>query len=55
MGYKNAQRRTQAKEVNETVTDGLNELAADFYDEKIVKLVQGLDTCLNRNGDYVEK
>jgi hypothetical protein len=43
------------EEVKETVIDWLNRLATDFYDEKIVKLVQGLDKCLNRNGDYVDK
>jgi hypothetical protein len=30
-------------------------LGADFHDEGIVKLVQHLDKCLNRNGDCVEK
>jgi hypothetical protein len=39
------------EEVQETVTDWLNGPAADFYDEGIVKLVQRLDKCLNRNGD----
>jgi hypothetical protein len=41
--------------VKETVTDWLNGLAADFYDKGIVKLVQHLDKCLNRNGGHVEK
>jgi hypothetical protein len=36
------------EEVEETVTDWLHALAA-------VRLVQRLDKCLNRNGDYVEK
>jgi hypothetical protein len=40
--------------VNETVTDWLNGVAADFYDKGIVKLVHRLDKCLNRNGNYVE-
>jgi hypothetical protein len=31
------------EEVEETVMDLLNGLAADFYDEKIIKLVQLLD------------
>jgi hypothetical protein len=31
--------------------DWLNEVAADFYDEGIVKLVRRLDKCLNRKGD----
>jgi hypothetical protein len=42
-------------EVKERVTEGLNELAADVRNEGIVKLVQRLDKCLNRNGNYVEK
>jgi hypothetical protein len=42
-------------EVKEAVIDLLNGLTADFYDEGIMKLVQRLDKCLNRNGDYVEK
>jgi hypothetical protein len=42
-------------QVIETIIDWWNCLAADFYDEGIVKLVQRLDKCLNRNGDYVEK
>jgi hypothetical protein len=33
----------------------LNGLAADFYDEGIIKLVQRLDKCLNHNGEYVQK
>jgi hypothetical protein len=40
--------------VKETVTDWLNGLAVDVYDEGIVKLVQRLDKCLNCNGDYIE-
>jgi hypothetical protein len=43
------------EEVKETVTDWLNGLVADCYDEGIVKLVQRLDKCLNHNGDHVEK
>jgi hypothetical protein len=42
-------------EVKEAVTDWLTGLAAEFYDEMIVTLVQRLDKCLNRNGDYIEK
>jgi hypothetical protein len=38
-----------------TVTNWLNRLAANFYDEVTVKLVQRLDKCLNCNADYVEK
>jgi hypothetical protein len=43
----NAHRWTQV------VMDWLNGLAADFYDEGIVKLVQSLNKCLNRNGNYI--
>jgi hypothetical protein len=42
------------EEVKETVTDWLNGLAADLYDERIVEFVQRLDKCLNRNRDYVQ-
>jgi hypothetical protein len=42
-------------EVKETVTAWLNGLAAEFYDEGIVKLLSRLDNCLNLYGDYVEK
>jgi hypothetical protein len=35
--------------------DWLNGLAAEFYDEGIVKLLSRLDKCLNLYGDYVEK
>jgi hypothetical protein len=38
-------------EVKETVTGWLNGLAAVFYDEGIIKLVECLDKCLNCNGD----
>jgi hypothetical protein len=41
-------------EVKETVTNWLNELAAVFYDEDIVRLAQRLHKCLNHNGDYVK-
>jgi hypothetical protein len=43
------------EEVKEIGTDWLNWLAADFYDEGIVRLVQYLDKSLNRNGDYAKK
>jgi hypothetical protein len=43
------------EEVKETVTDWLSGLAADFYDEGIVELVQRLDKCLSRNGNKAEK
>jgi histone-lysine N-methyltransferase SETMAR len=42
-------------EVKETVTAWLNGLAAEFYDEGIIKLLSRLDKCLNLYGDYVEK
>jgi hypothetical protein len=42
-------------EFKETATDWLNGLAADSYDEEIVKPVQRLDKCLKHNGDYAEK
>jgi hypothetical protein len=42
------------EEVKEIVIDLLKGLVADLYDE-IIKLVQGLDKCLNRNRRYVEK
>jgi hypothetical protein len=35
--------------------DWLNELAAYFYDEGIVRIVQRLDKRLNRNEDYIDK
>jgi hypothetical protein len=43
------------EQVNETITDWLNGLTADFCDEGIVTLVQRPDKYLNRKGDYVEK
>jgi hypothetical protein len=43
------------EEVKETVADRLNGLAADFYDERVVKPVQHLNKCLHRNRDYVKK
>jgi hypothetical protein len=45
----------QVEKVKETFTDKLKGLSTDFCDNGIVKLVQRLDKCLNRNGDYVEK
>jgi hypothetical protein len=49
MDSKNAHRQTQT-EAKETVADWLNGLAANFYDQGIVRLVQRLDKCLNLNG-----
>jgi hypothetical protein len=43
------------EEMKEAVTDCLNGLEADFCDEGIMKLVQHLDKCLNRNADLVKK
>jgi hypothetical protein len=37
------------QKVKETV------MAANVYDERIIKLVQCLDKCLNHNRDHVEK
>jgi hypothetical protein len=41
--------------MKEKVTDWLSGLAVNFYGEGIVKLVQYLDKCLNRNEGYLEK
>jgi hypothetical protein len=41
--------------MKEMVTDQLNVLAADFYDEGMVKLVQHLNKCLNYNWDHEPK
>jgi hypothetical protein len=49
------QRFSTDDEVKEEVTRYLNELAANFFDMAIQKLVQRLQKCLDRNGDYVEK
>jgi hypothetical protein len=43
------------EEIKETVSDWLKHLAADFYDEVIIKLVQCLDKCLYYNGNHAEK
>jgi hypothetical protein len=37
------------------VTDWLNGMAAYFCDDGKVKLMERMDKCLNRNGDYIEK
>jgi hypothetical protein len=39
------------EEVKESVPDSLNGLAADFYDEGILKLVLRVDKRLNPNGN----
>lgn len=49
------QRFSTDDEVKEEVTRYLNGLAANFFDMGIQKLVQRLQKCLDRNGDYVEK
>jgi hypothetical protein len=46
---------TTNKKVIEGVTDLLSGLVANFYGERIVKLVQHTNKCLNCNGSYVEK
>jgi hypothetical protein len=43
------------EEVKDVVKEWLNGLAAEVYDEGIVKLPSRLDNCLNLYGDYVEK
>jgi hypothetical protein len=48
MGSKN-------EEVENTATDCLNGLAANFYDEGIIRLMKRLDKCLNCNGNYIEE
>ena len=42
-------------EVQEEVMTWFKELAADFYDSGIQKLVPRLNKCLDNAGDYVEK
>ena len=42
-------------EVKEAVTTCFAPHAASFYDERIQKLVQRYDKCLNNGGNYVEK
>jgi hypothetical protein len=44
-----------AKAVKGTVTDWLNGLATDVYEERITRLVQSVDRYPNCNGDYTEK
>jgi len=41
-------------EVQEEDMTGFKELAADFYDSGIQKLVPSLNKCLDSAGDYVE-
>jgi hypothetical protein len=48
-------KRMATDEGAKVVTDWLNGLAAAFYDEGISKLLQHLDKCLNRYGDYIRK
>jgi len=42
-------------EVKEAVTTCFASQVASFYDERIQKLVQHYDKCLNNGGNYVEK
>jgi hypothetical protein len=46
---------TTDEEAKEAVTDWLNRPVADFYDKRIIRLVQCLCIYLNHNGDYVEE
>jgi hypothetical protein len=48
-------RLKSVEEVKDDVKEWLNGLAAEVYDEGIVKLLSRLDKCLNLYGDYVEK
>jgi hypothetical protein len=43
------------EEVKDAVKEWLNGVAAEVYDEGIVKLLSRPDKCLNLYGDYVEK
>jgi hypothetical protein len=43
------------EEVKDAVKEWLQGLAAEVYDEGIVKLLSRLDKCLNLYCDYVEK
>jgi hypothetical protein len=43
------------EEVKDAIKEWLNGLAAEVYDEGIVKLLSRLDKCLNLHGDYIEK
>jgi hypothetical protein len=43
------------EEVKETVQIGKKGLAAELYDESIIKLVQCLEKYLNHGGDCVER
>jgi len=49
------QRFSTNDEVKEEVTRYLNGLAANFFVMGLQQLVQRLQKCLDRNGDYVEK
>jgi hypothetical protein len=44
----------KAEEMKETVTNWLNGLAADFYDDEIIRFMQRLDKWLNRIADYLK-
>jgi hypothetical protein len=43
------------EEVKETVDKWTKEVAAEFYEAGIKKLICRLTTCIERKGDYVEK
>ncbi|GBM27803.1 hypothetical protein AVEN_269755-1 [Araneus ventricosus] len=44
----------KSDELQNAMTSWLNSLAAEFYAERICKLVKRYDKCLNVHGDYVE-
>jgi len=43
------------KEVKQKVLKWTKEMAGEFYEEGIKKLVPRLTKCIEREGDYVEK
>jgi len=46
---------TQRFHTNEELMDGVNILAAPFFDEGLQKLVSRYNNCLNVDGNYVQK
>jgi len=46
---------TQRFHTDEELMDGVNNLAALFFDEGLLKLVSRYYKCLNVDGNYVEK
>ncbi len=49
------QRFSSDAELQDAVLNWFNDLAAEFYNDGILKLIKRWDKCLNRGGDYVEK